>query len=61
VEIAVVAEGKEVELQALALHHTLGRHICDDNIGGPTERSKHACMFQAHRKGPTFFDEDDVC
>ena len=38
-----VAEGKEVELQALALYHSLGRHICDDNIGEirlPGDRAK---------------------
>ena len=32
-EIAVVAEREEIQLQALALHHPLFRHISNDNIG----------------------------
>ena len=54
-----------VTVQTVASHSSSIRqqiiHLREKNIVGPTERSQHACMLQAHRVGPTFFDEDDVC
>ena len=36
-------------------------YLREKGIVGPTERSKMRMHFLAHRAGPTFFDEDDVC